>query len=150
MESTQQPTSRENDDAAEQLHRQLQMSLRETLMSEDGQRALTVAARFRDFSFADKQLISAQSLARDLAPSLVADDDEQGGQIVRASATVTVSEAAQLLGIGRNLAYEIAARDGEIAGVPVIRVGRRVLIPLARLLEVLGLDDNSTRSEWAR
>ena len=96
------------------------------------------------------QLISAQSLARDLAPSLAADDDAQGGQIVRASATVTVSEAAQLLGIGRNLAYEIAARDGEIAGVPVIRVGRRVLIPLARLLEVLGLDDNSTRSEPTR
>jgi len=119
-------------------------------MSEDGQRASTVAARFRDFSSADNQLISAQSLARDLAPSLAADDDAQGGQIVRASATVTVSEAAQLLGIGRNLAYEIAARDGEIAGVPVIRVGRRVLIPLARLLEVLGLDDNSTRSEPTR
>lgn len=146
----QQPTSRENDDAAEQLHQQLQMSLREILVSEDGQPASTVAARFRDFSFAAKQLISAQSLAWDLAPSLAADDDEQGGQIVRASATVTVSEAAQLLGIGRNLAYEIAARDGEIAGVPVIRVGRRVLIPLARLLEVLGLDDNSTRSEPAR
>ena len=126
------------------------MSLREFLMSEDGQRAPTLAARFRDSSFADKQLISAQPLARDPGPSLTADDDEQGGQIVRASATVTVSEAAQLLGIGRNLAYEIAARDGEIAGVPVIRVGRRLLIPLARLLEVLGLDDASTRSEPTR
>jgi len=126
------------------------MSLREILMSEEGQRASTVAASFRDVSFADKQLISAQSLARDLAPSLAADDDEQGGQVVRASATVTVSEAAQLLGIGRNLAYEVAAREGEIAGVPVIRVGRRLLIPLARLLEVLGLDDDSTRSEPTR
>jgi hypothetical protein len=83
---------------------------------------------------------------RDLTPSRVADDDEQGSQVVRVSATLTIPQAAQLLGIGRNLAYEIAARDGEIAGVPVIRAGRRLLIPLARLLGVLGLDDDSTRS----
>jgi len=80
----------------------------------------------------------------------VADNDEQGSQVVCVSATLTVPQAAQLLGIGRNLAYEIAARDGEIAGVPVIRVGRRLLIPLARLLKVLGLDDDSTRSEPTR
>ena len=57
------------------------------------------------------------------------------------SATLTITEAAELLGIGRNLAYEIATRDGELAGVPVIRVGRRLLIPQARLLAVLGLKD---------
>ena len=134
----------------ERLHQQLQMSLREILMPEHGQRASTVAARIRDFSFADKQLASAQSPGRDLAPSRVADNDEQGSQVVRVSATLTVPQAARLLGIGRNLAYEIAARDGEIAGVPVIRVGRRLLIPLARLLEVLGLDEDSTRSEPTR
>ncbi len=78
------------------------------------------------------------------------DNDEGGSQILRGSATVTVPEAARLLGIGRNLAYEIAARDGEIAGVPVIRVGRRLLIPLARLLEVLGLDNDSARFEPKR
>ena len=61
------------------------------------------------------------------------------------SATLTVPEAADLLGIGRNLAYEIAKRDGELAGVPVIRVGRRLLIPHARLLAVLGLPGDSTR-----
>jgi excisionase family DNA binding protein len=55
------------------------------------------------------------------------------------SATLTIPEAADLLGVGRNLAYEIATRDGELAGVPVIRVGRRLLIPQARLLAVLGL-----------
>ena len=58
------------------------------------------------------------------------------------SATLTITEAAELLGIGRNLAYEIATRDGELAGVPVIRVGRRLLIPQARLLTVLGLKDS--------
>jgi excisionase family DNA binding protein len=110
---------------------------------------LTVATRFRDCSFADTQLMSAQSLGRGVTPSRVA-DDEGGSQVVRVSATLTVPEAARLLGIGRNLAYEIAARDGEIAGVTVIRVGRRLLIPLARLLEVLGLHDDSTRFEPKR
>lgn len=69
-----------------------------------------------------------------------------GGRLQRrpasgSSATLTITEAAELLGIGRNLAYEIATRDGELAGVPVIRVGRRLLIPQARLLAVLGLKD---------
>ena len=134
----------------ERLHQQLQMSLSDLAMSEGRKRSLTVVDRSRDFSFADTQVISAQSFARDFTPSRVADDDEAENQVVRASATLTVPEAAQLLGIGRNLAYEIAARDGEIAGVPVIRVGRRLLIPLARLLEVLGLDDDSTRFEPKR
>jgi excisionase family DNA binding protein len=61
--------------------------------------------------------------------------------VARASATLTIPEAAKLLGVGRNLAYEIARRDGELAGVPVIRVGRRLLIPYARLLSVLGLSE---------
>ncbi len=59
------------------------------------------------------------------------------------SATLSISEAAALLGVGRNLAYEVASRDGELAGVPVIRIGRRLLVPHARLLAVLGLDDST-------
>ena len=43
--------------------------------------------------------------------------------------TLTVEEARRILGIGRNAAYE-AVRRGEI---PVIRVGRRYLIPRAAL-----------------
>lgn len=39
--------------------------------------------------------------------------------------TLTVTEAAKLLGISRNLCYEAVAR-GEI---PVVRVGKRILIP---------------------
>ena len=49
--------------------------------------------------------------------------------------TYSIDEAAQLLGIGRNQAYE-AAKRGDI---PVIRIGaRRMLVPkvaLDRLLE---------------
>ncbi len=143
MESRKQTTNRK-DEAVERLHQQLQMSLRDLTMSEGRKRSLTVVDKSRDFSFSDTQLISEQSFARDFTPRRVTDDEAEN-QVIRASATLTIPEAAQLLGIGRNLAYEIAARDGEIAGVPVIRVGRRLLIPLARLLEVLGLDDDSTR-----
>ena len=47
----------------------------------------------------------------------------------------TVAEAAQLLGVSRAFAYELVAR-GEI---PVIRLGRRILIPKMRLLALLNL-----------
>lgn len=46
--------------------------------------------------------------------------------------TLTVEEAAEVLGIGRLLAYE-AARRGEL---PTIRVGRRLLVP-RRALDAL-------------
>ena len=42
--------------------------------------------------------------------------------------TLTIEEAAQLLGIGRQSAYQ-AARAGEL---PTIRLGRRMLVPRAR------------------
>ena len=48
--------------------------------------------------------------------------------------TLTVREAAVLLGIGRNSAYE-GVRRGEI---PAIRVGRRLLIPRSALDALLG------------
>ena len=45
-----------------------------------------------------------------------------------AQKTLTVEECAAELGIGRTLAYEQAAQRGHIAGVPVLRVGRRMLV----------------------
>jgi excisionase family DNA binding protein len=59
------------------------------------------------------------------------------------SGTLSVPEAARLLGIGRNTAYE-AIRRGEI---PALRIGRRLLVPraaLGRLLSTL-----ATRSDVA-
>lgn len=50
--------------------------------------------------------------------------------------TLTVEEAGELLGIGRSLAYEKAA-SGEL---PSIRLGRRLVIPTASLLRLLGRD----------
>lgn len=43
--------------------------------------------------------------------------------------TLTVPEAAKILGIGKNQAYE-AARRGEI---PTIKIGKRVLVLAAAL-----------------
>ncbi len=48
----------------------------------------------------------------------------------------TVGEAAELLGISRAFAYELVAR-GEL---PVIRLGRRIVVPKAALLAMVGLD----------
>ncbi len=47
--------------------------------------------------------------------------------------TLSVTEAAEVLGIGRSAAYE-AARVGEI---PTVRIGKRVLVPIAALERML-------------
>lgn len=47
--------------------------------------------------------------------------------------TVTVAQAAVMLGISRTSAYE-RVRRGEI---PTVRLGRRLLVPKARLLAML-------------
>jgi excisionase family DNA binding protein len=54
--------------------------------------------------------------------------------------TVTVEEAARILGIGRALAYE-AVRTGQIKSV---RIGRRILVPLAPLKKMLNADVSGT------
>jgi excisionase family DNA binding protein len=47
--------------------------------------------------------------------------------------TLRVERAGRLLGISRSSAYE-AARSGQI---PVLRFGRRLVVPTAALLELL-------------
>lgn len=54
--------------------------------------------------------------------------------------TLTVGEAAKCLGIGRNSAYEAIAR-GEI---PVIRVGKRLLVPKVALEKMLSGNDSKS------
>lgn len=49
--------------------------------------------------------------------------------------TLTVEEAARVLGIGRSTAYE-AVRCGQI---PAIRLGRRAIVPAAWLAQQLGV-----------
>jgi excisionase family DNA binding protein len=51
--------------------------------------------------------------------------------------TVSVDDAAAILGVARVTAYE-AVHAGQI---PSIRVGRRILVPTAALRRLLGLDE---------
>jgi len=53
--------------------------------------------------------------------------------------TLTVEEAAHLLGISRGLAYELA-RCGKL---PVIRLGHRILIPRVALEKMLSQPNNT-------
>ncbi len=50
---------------------------------------------------------------------------------------MTIPEAARVLGVSRNFGYELARR-GEI---PVIRFGRRMVVPRAALEKMLAKDD---------
>jgi len=47
--------------------------------------------------------------------------------------TLSIEETAKLLGIGRNLCYE-KVKTGEI---PVLKIGRRLLVPKAALEKLL-------------
>jgi excisionase family DNA binding protein len=47
--------------------------------------------------------------------------------------TLTVTETAKVLGIGRNQCYE-AIRRGEL---PTIKIGKRILVPLVALEQKL-------------
>ena len=58
--------------------------------------------------------------------------------------TMSVEEAAELLGIGRTLAYRLATRD-ELP-TPVVRIGRTLRIPTAPLLALLGLHGSTERN----
>lgn len=55
---------------------------------------------------------------------------------------VTVPEAGRLLGIGRDAAYRAAER-GEL---PTIRVGRRLVVPVPRLLALVGATTSDSTS----
>ena len=52
------------------------------------------------------------------------------------ASTMSITEAADTLGIGRTLAYELA-RTGEL---PTIRLGRRLVVPRRALERLLGND----------
>lgn len=55
--------------------------------------------------------------------------------IASGRATCSVEEAGSILGVGRCTAFEQAAAGT----LPTIRVGRRLLVPVPRLLAMLGL-----------
>lgn len=58
----------------------------------------------------------------------------------REQPTISVAEAGRFLGLSKVSAYE-AAHRGEL---PVIRIGRRLLVPTAALRRLLAIDDAGT------
>lgn len=56
--------------------------------------------------------------------------------------TLTVEQAAEVLGIGRSTAYELV-RSGDLK---CIRLRRRIVVPVAHLAESLGVDRDAV---WA-
>jgi len=52
--------------------------------------------------------------------------------------TLSVAEAAAMLGLSRNAAYS-AAKNGQI---PVLRIGKRLLVPKIQLERLLQGEDN--------
>jgi len=60
--------------------------------------------------------------------------------------TLTVDETAKCLGIGRNSAYEAIAR-GEI---PVVKVGKRLLVPKAALEKLLAAGQSKKNGDNER
>lgn len=61
---------------------------------------------------------------------------------------VSIEQAAEMLGVSRAFAFRLAAR-GEL---PTVRLGRRLLVPLSSLEEVLtpDTDPNSRRRRTRR
>lgn len=55
----------------------------------------------------------------------------------RTTPTLTVPKAGAYLGLGRDSSYS-AAKRGEI---PTLRIGRRLVVPTAALLGLLGISD---------
>jgi excisionase family DNA binding protein len=58
---------------------------------------------------------------------------ENSGMNEEERLTVTVPEAGRILGISRGQAYEMA-RTG---GIPVIRLGKRLVVPRKKLMAML-------------
>ena len=56
---------------------------------------------------------------------------------------LTIQETARLLRIGRNTCYELVRQQR----IPAVRVGRRLLIPRARLLQWIDASATAPASE---
>jgi excisionase family DNA binding protein len=56
--------------------------------------------------------------------------------------TLTVEQTAKVLGIGRSTAYELV-HTGDI---PSLRLGRRIVVPVGKIAEQLGLAAHQVRA----
>jgi len=54
-------------------------------------------------------------------------------------------DTGEILGLGRSLTYAAAARNE----IPTVRIGRRIVVPVARLRAMLGMDESGGASAVA-
>lgn len=77
---------------------------------------------------------------------VVIDDEVWTVERIKSLGVMTnVETAAQILGIGRTVAYRLA-KDGQFP-VQVLRIGHSYRVPVLRLLELLGAPDSSTERD---
>ena len=89
--------------------------------------------KVRDLSNFFEFLVSFATVATQRVRVSNAAERKDVGGMSEGRLVVTVTEAAELLGISRGLAYELA-RAGQL---PSLRLGRRLIVPRAALLEWL-------------
>jgi excisionase family DNA binding protein len=98
------------------------------------ERGTTAPSPFESAAQAFASLLS-ESLIQALEPVLNRLSGQELVGRVDLPPVLSVDEAAQYLGVGRNAVYE-AVRSGEI---PSLRIGRRIRIPTQALLKKLAL-----------
>ncbi len=59
--------------------------------------------------------------------------------------TISVEQAGEVLGISRRSAYRAAANGS----LPTLKLGRRLLVPTARLLSLLGMSSDDVHQTTA-
>jgi excisionase family DNA binding protein len=88
------------------------------------------------------QASSSTTTPSEVGLELIPDESSPEVVALRNKLTVTVPEAAALLGISRALAYELVAREE----IPAIRLGYRIVVPTRRLLDLV-FNERSNRTE---
>jgi hypothetical protein len=74
------------------------------------------------------------------------DAPQATADLLSSRATLTVSQAASVLGIGRGTAYEQARRyvaSRGAYGIPAIRIGGRLVVPTFALRAFLGMEGHT-------
>lgn len=52
---------------------------------------------------------------------------------------LSLSQTSYLCEIGRTTVYDAAKREGEVLGVPVLKINRRMVVPMRPLAAALGM-----------
>ena len=92
-----------------------------------------MAARYSDPSWWEMH----PDLVADVEAEVLREQNKRAGmrayEVFQERLTCTVEEAARMLGISRSLAYD-ALKRGDI---PSVKIGRRILVPIALLHQML-------------